>query len=179
MLDEAMLEIGTSGNAPATTIAERFVRDRIDARSDYVKIIGDVPSPVQEVIGALGITARSHDRDIVIHTAATERSRMGIMSSADSMTHVPLDTPLEDAWAIQLKVGDAAVVPTLTTMESFSAGEAKRAASTGSRGSADVGNTHNHVTVGRLSTSNTRSSRYEFFAQVRSFKRVRTLTIFL
>ena len=144
MPDEAMLETGSSGDATVTVVAEKFVRDRIEAGSDYIKIIADVPGPTQEMIDALVVAAHGHGRKTVIHAAATEPFRMGVVSGGDCMTHVPLDAPLDDAWAAQLKARDAVVVPTLTMMESFSAGAAKRVASTGSREGADVADAHQH-----------------------------------
>lgn len=59
------------------------------------------------------------------------------------MRHVLLNTPLDTAWAMQLKRRGVAVVPTLVLMENISTGTAKSAAAAAATHDHDY--SHDHV----------------------------------
>lgn len=94
-----MLETGSFKNVIITVIAEKFVRDRIKTGNDYIKIIANVLSFTQKMIDALIIAVYGHNRKIIIYAAATKSFYMGVVSGGDYITYIPLDAPLNNAWA--------------------------------------------------------------------------------
>ena len=51
--------------------AARFVADRVAERSDYIKIVADVPGLDQQTINALGAAAHVHEKPTIAHAASS------------------------------------------------------------------------------------------------------------
>ncbi|KAK7751361.1 hypothetical protein SLS62_006617 [Diatrype stigma] len=104
--------------------AEQFVRDRLAVdHSDYIKVVADVPiGPSQALMDAVVAAARRAGLRTVVHATATEAFRMAVRAGADCLTHVPIDTAVDGALAVELRERDGtAVVPTLVMMENVAA----------------------------------------------------------
>jgi imidazolonepropionase-like amidohydrolase len=97
--------------------AVSFVEDRVAEGADYIKIVGDVPGPSQEVIDTLVYEARRHGKLTVAHAASSIAFPMAQKGKVDIITHVPLDLPLHEASARLMKDEGRACVPTLVMAE--------------------------------------------------------------
>ncbi|ADP83683.1 amidohydrolase family protein [Pseudofrankia inefficax] len=97
--------------------AEAFVRDRLADGSDYIKLIADLPGLDQPTLDALVAAARRQGRLTVAHAVRLISYQMALAAGADVLTHVPLDTVLDEATVTAIAERDRVVVPTLTMMD--------------------------------------------------------------
>lgn len=99
--------------------AARFVAERVAERSDYIKVIADVPGPDQATLDALVAAGHAHGKLVVAHAASFAAVAMAQRAGTDVITHVPLDRALDDA-AVTLAVAQGRIaVPTLSMMEAI------------------------------------------------------------
>ncbi|KAM7189887.1 putative amidohydrolase protein [Rhypophila sp. PSN 637] len=101
------------------THVKRWVQNRIEEGSEYIKIIADVPGPTQEMIHLLVQEARNQGKKSVAHAASLEAWKMAQDAGVDLITHVPFDGILsEQATESLANHGGVekvkAAVPTLT-----------------------------------------------------------------
>lgn len=110
------------GGLPAACLsspeeARNFVAKRVEEGSDYIKVVTDIPGPSQDVLDALVAAARTSGKKTVAHAATYEPFRMAVESGADLVTHVPIDRPVDAAWAEALAEEDRTCCPTLIMMK--------------------------------------------------------------
>src|SRR5580658_5593923 len=81
--------------------AERFVADRIDEGSDYIKIIVGNPGPShdQATLDALTAAARERSKLTVAHASSYEAVEMAQRARVNVLTHAPLDKALDETAA--------------------------------------------------------------------------------
>ncbi|KLO31359.1 amidohydrolase [Mycolicibacter heraklionensis] len=101
--------------------AAQFVAERIDAGSDYIKIIADSPGPDQSTMDALVIAAHDRGKQTIVHATATPTFAMAVTAGADMITHVPLDHPLDASIIGRMAAAGTLAIPTLTMMEGIAA----------------------------------------------------------
>ncbi|KAF4631005.1 hypothetical protein G7Y89_g7130 [Cudoniella acicularis] len=94
-------------------LAVRFVEDRISEGASYIKIVADVPGPSQEVINTLVAESRKHGKLTVAHAARSVAFAMAQEGKVDIITHVPIDSPLDEAAVKLMKDEGRVCVPTL------------------------------------------------------------------
>jgi imidazolonepropionase-like amidohydrolase len=97
--------------------AEDFVRDRLAEGSDYIKVIADVPGPDQATLDAVVAATHRQGKLVVAHAATLVPYQMALAARADVITHVPLDSVLDDATIAGLVQSRGVAVPTLTMMD--------------------------------------------------------------
>lgn len=107
----------SQGLVDSPSAAAQFVDDRIADGSDYIKIIADIPGPDQATMTAL-VTA-AHDRGIraVVHATTTPTFAMAVAAKADTITHVPIERPLDASVIAQMAAAEIIAIPTLTMMK--------------------------------------------------------------
>lgn len=106
-----------------TTIeqAKAFVAKRVEEKCDYVKIVADVPvGPSQEVLDTIVIEAHRAGKLVVAHAARNGAVEMAMKSGADVLTHVPIDQPLTEEMAREMKEKGLVCCPTLIMMQGMS-----------------------------------------------------------
>jgi len=99
--------------------AERFVADRIDEGSDYIKIIVGNPGPShdQATLDALTAAAREHSKLTVAHASSYEAVELAQRARVNVLTHVPLDKALDETAAATAVADGRILIPTLAMME--------------------------------------------------------------
>ncbi|KAJ5365235.1 amidohydrolase [Penicillium concentricum] len=100
--------------------AESFVQRRITEGSDYIKLISDVPGPVQETLNAVSPAAHRKHKMVVAHASAIKPFNMALEANADIITHVPRDEPIATATVQRMAENKVVSVPTLTMMQATS-----------------------------------------------------------
>lgn len=99
--------------------AARFVADRIDEGSDYIKIIVGNPGPShdQATLDALTAAARERRKLSVAHASSYEAVEMAQRARVSVLTHVPLDKALDETAAATAIADGRILIPTLAMME--------------------------------------------------------------
>ncbi|KAJ5585631.1 hypothetical protein VI817_009022 [Penicillium citrinum] len=100
--------------------ADAFVQRRIMERSDYIKLICDVPGPTQEVLNAVSAAAHRENLKVVAHASAFTPFNMALEANADIITHSPRDKPVSTITARRMAEKGVISVPTLTMMRAVS-----------------------------------------------------------
>jgi imidazolonepropionase-like amidohydrolase len=107
--------------------AERFVRERVAQKSDYIKIIiedhseNDPHQLEPATIHALVSAAHEHGMLVVAHATSPQAMQLGIDANVDVLTHVPLRVEVTAAQIRQMKAKNIAIVPTLSMMQGLAA----------------------------------------------------------
>lgn len=110
-----------AGLVDSPDAAAQFVAERVDAGSDYIKIIADIPGPDQPTMDALVAAAHDRGKLTVVHATATPTFAMAVTAGADMITHVPLDHPLDASIIHRMASAGTLAIPTLTMMEGIAA----------------------------------------------------------
>jgi imidazolonepropionase-like amidohydrolase len=97
--------------------AAPFVATRVAEGSDYLKVVADVPGPDQATLDALVAEAHARGLLVVAHAASLVPARMALAARVDVVTHVPLDTALDERAVARMVADGTVAVPTLTMME--------------------------------------------------------------
>lgn len=97
--------------------AEKFVVDRINEGSDYIKLIADIPGPDQATLNPVVKAAHDHHKLCVAHAASYTTYVMAQQAGADIVTHAPLDKALNPSDARTMVDGHHVAVPTLIMMK--------------------------------------------------------------
>jgi imidazolonepropionase-like amidohydrolase len=105
-----------------TEDAVHFVQARVAEEADYIKIIADVPGPSQDVVNTLASEAAKHDKIAVAHASRYKSFEMAQEGNVPVITHVPLDTSLDEPSAVRMAREGRVCVPTLVMMEAMSKG---------------------------------------------------------
>lgn len=100
--------------------APKFVKDRIDEGSDYIKIISDVPGPSQETMNALVQEAHKHGKMAIAHASAFIPFQMAQEAHTDIITHSPRDKVVDNQMVARMLQSNCISVPTLTMMRAVS-----------------------------------------------------------
>ena len=104
-----------------TEQARAFVAKRVEEQCDYVKIVADVPvGPSQEVLDTIVAEAHRAGKLVVAHAARKGAFEMAMKAGADVLTHVPIDEPLTEEMAREMKERKMVCCPTLIMMQGMS-----------------------------------------------------------
>jgi len=107
----------SAGLVDGPDAAAQFVAERIEAGSDYIKIIADIPGPDQPTMNALVAAAHDRGRQTVVHATTTATFAMAVAAEADTITHVPIDQALDASVIDRMAAVGTIAVPTLTMMK--------------------------------------------------------------
>ncbi|GAA3594320.1 amidohydrolase family protein [Klugiella xanthotipulae] len=116
-----------NGFPPSTALtgpdqAERFVRDRVAERSDFIKIIVEDPEDVGDValgidtLAALAAAAHARDLRVVAHAPTLAGYRRSINAGVNVLTHAPIDGPTGPDLVADIADRGIIAVPTLVMM---------------------------------------------------------------
>lgn len=100
--------------------ASRFVQERVDEGSDYIKIVAEASAPQgpdQPTMDALVEVSHAAGRIVIAHAVNAGAFDMSLTAGVDVLTHVPLDAVLDDVTVSRVVSAGTAVVPTLTMMD--------------------------------------------------------------
>jgi imidazolonepropionase-like amidohydrolase len=101
--------------------AERFVADRVEEGSDYLKIISGVggrwPTLSPDAISALVSAAHAQGLIAVAHVSSASDVALVVAARVDVVAHVPFDAELDPGLVARIAAGGIAVGPTLATIE--------------------------------------------------------------
>ena len=101
--------------------AEQFVAERIEAGSDYLKIISGTgglwPSLDPETIESLVGAAHARGLVVVAHVSSTAGVKEVVSAGVDVVAHVPANAELGSALVERMAEAGIVVVPTLATIE--------------------------------------------------------------
>lgn len=100
--------------------APKFVKDRIDEGSDYIKIISDVPGPSQEIMNALVEETHKHGIMAIAHASAYIPFQMALEAHTDIITHSPRNKVVDGKVVARMLQDSCVSVPTLTMMKAVS-----------------------------------------------------------
>ena len=100
--------------------AERFIDDRINEGSDYIKIIIETPGNpaalTDETIAAVVAAAHAKGFLTIAHAASTAAYQLGVDANIDFLTHAPLNADATPDLVAQILAHEITVIPTLTMM---------------------------------------------------------------
>jgi len=112
-------------HVPSAADAEAAVARRVEQGADYIKVVIDLPGFDQETANALVAAAHAKGMRTIAHASHSDAVAMAERAGFDVLTHVPLNSPVDDATARRLAANGAVLVPTLVMMkgivESFAA----------------------------------------------------------
>lgn len=100
--------------------SEKFVQARIEDGSDYIKVIADVPGPIQETLNAVTKAAHNKDLKVVAHASAFVPFEMALDAKVDFVTHAPMDQCLTSDMVDRMTAEGVVSIPTLAMMEATS-----------------------------------------------------------
>lgn len=100
--------------------APKFVKDRIEEGSDFIKIISDVPGPSQTIMNALVEEAHKYGKMVIAHASAYIPFQMAQEAHADIITHSPRDKAVDGRMITRMLEDKCISVPTLAMMKAVS-----------------------------------------------------------
>jgi imidazolonepropionase-like amidohydrolase len=118
------------GMAPPPTLAAdddagAFMRARVDAGSDFIKVLQDdggrpdraasLPAFTQTRFAAVVAAAKATGKRVVVHVQKLLDAKVAIASGADALEHAVCDAPLDDALVKDMKDKGVAQTATLAT----------------------------------------------------------------
>lgn len=119
-LHSYMMPLTSSAFLSGPEDAPKFVQDRIEEGSDYIKIISDVPGPSQATMNALVEEAHKHGKLTIAHASAYTPFQMAQEAHTDIITHAPRDKVVDDQVVSRMLEDKCISVPTLTMMKAVS-----------------------------------------------------------
>lgn len=103
---------------------ERWVADRVDEGSDYIKIViepgfGAQPLPTLDAATVTALVEAAHDHDLlaVVHAHTLASAQVALDAGADGLVHVWGDDANPEAWIVEAKEAGMFVVATLSVMD--------------------------------------------------------------
>lgn len=131
---------GTQFGMPIPTLespadAGPFVADRLEAGSDWLKIVWEtgstydmsLPTHAEATVAALIEAAHERDLQALVHVATRDHARRVAGLGADGLVHAPHDGPPAADLGATLAEAGLFMVPTLTIVNSIATGEEGRA----------------------------------------------------
>lgn len=100
--------------------APKFVKDRVEEGSDFIKIISDVPGPSQATMNALVEEAHKYGKMVVAHASASIPFQMAQEAKADIITHAPRDRAVDSRMTARMLEDKCISIPTLAMMKATS-----------------------------------------------------------
>lgn len=101
---------------PDATAASSFVRGRLEAGSDYLKIIADVPGFDEATLSALVLAAREQHVPSIAHAPTQATYDLAARAGVHMITHIPLDGIISEETIALLKTNGCICIPTLGMM---------------------------------------------------------------
>lgn len=119
-LHSHMLPLSPAAFLSGPEDAPKFVKDRIEEGSDFIKIISDIPGPSQTTMNALVQEAHEYGKMVIAHASAYIPFQMAQEAHTDIITHSPRDKAVDDRMIARMLQDKCISVPTLAMMKAVS-----------------------------------------------------------